>query len=344
MRARALGQLWVALLLACPALPAVAASCDGLLADGVVDRAHVNNTLELASRVSGWFCAKHFNSYQEATGASLEARLPVDDLLIPFGLHKDHKNFSQAYRSFCDSATPSALLIQAGSLRPFVAANKSLVDGYLTCTQHGGLQLYAEVAEDPGAFALVMKSTPAGGARALKIRDIAATQSDGKSIDCRPALPSAGAEVSDVEQRYLCTRDPKRATTLTVTTSEGARVISLGAHAHYHIFRDEVAGDSDAVVAQASGDNQDSAPVCVGGTDGNAALGNYVIDYHQTAGVRVDGAEGSGDRPKGSWSFSVKEPTRVCLVAHAATRDATPVAYKIHYVFYRYRVEKDYHF
>jgi hypothetical protein len=68
-----------------------------------------------------------------------------------------------------------------------------------------------------------------------------------------------------------------------------------------------------------------------------------VIDYHQTAGVRVDGADG-GDRRKGSWSFSIKEPTRVCLVAHAATGDATPVAYKIHYVFYRYRVEKDHHF
>src|ERR1700732_2635213 len=106
MRARALGQLWVALLRAGPALPAVAAPCDGLLADGVVDRAHVNNTLELASRVSGWFCAKHFRSHQEAPGATREARLPVDDLLIPFGLHKDRKNFSQAYRSFCDSATP----------------------------------------------------------------------------------------------------------------------------------------------------------------------------------------------------------------------------------------------
>jgi hypothetical protein len=69
-----------------------------------------------------------------------------------------------------------------------------------------------------------------------------------------------------------------------------------------------------------------------------------VIDYHQTAGVRVAGADGRADRPKGSWSFSVKEPTRVCLVAHAAAGDAAPAAYKSHYVFYRYRVEKDHHF
>jgi hypothetical protein len=339
MRARALGQFWVALSLACPVLPAAAASCDGLLADGVVDRAHVNNTLDLASRVSGWFCAKRFASYQEATNGT-EAQLPVDDLLIPFGLHKDRKNFASAYRSFCDSATPSALLIQAGSLRPFIAANKSLVDGYLACTQRGGLRLYAEISEDPHAFALVMRSLPS----AVQIRDIAAVQGDGNKIECRPALPNAGTEVSNVEQRYLCARDPKRATTLTVTTSEGARVIRLGAHAHYHIFRDEVAGDSTAVVAQAAGDGRDSAPVCVGGRDGNAALGNYVIDYHQTAGVRVDGVADRTDRPKGSWSFSVKEPTRVCLIAHAAANDASPVAYKIHYVFYRYRVEKDHHF
>ena len=45
MRARALGQLWVALLLACPALPAVAAPCDGLLADGVVTLPHVAQEL-----------------------------------------------------------------------------------------------------------------------------------------------------------------------------------------------------------------------------------------------------------------------------------------------------------
>ena len=344
MRARALGQFWVALLLACPVLPAVAAPCDALLADGIVDRAHVNNTLDLAKRVSGWFCGKRFASYQEATSAALEARLPVDDLLMPFGLHKDRKNFAQAYRSFCQSATPSELLTQAGSLRPFIAANKSLVDGYLACTQRGGLQLYAEVSEDPRAFSLVMRSLPASGAGAVQIRGIAAAQSDGKTIECRPALPGSGTPVSHVEQRYRCARDPNRATTVTVTTSAGARVISLGAHAHYHIFRDEVAGDSNAAVAPAAGDNRDSAPVCVGGQDGNAALGNYVIDYQQTAGVRVDGAEGRADRPKGSWSFSVKEPTRVCLVAHAAAEDASPVAYKIHYVFYRYRVEKDHHF
>ncbi len=344
MRARALGQFWVPLLLAFPVLPAVAAPCDALLADGVVDRAHVNNTLDLAKRVSGWFCGKRFASYQEATSATLEARLPVDELLIPFGLHKDRKNFAQAYRSFCQSATPSELLTQAGSLRPFIAANKSLVEGYLACTQRGGLQLYAEVSEDPRAFSLVMKSVPTSSAGAVQIRDIVAAQSDGKNIECRPTLPGSGAQVSDVEQRYLCSRDPKRATSLTVTTSEGARAISLAAHAHYHIFRDEVAGDSNPAVAQAASANGDSAPVCVGGQDGNVALGNYVIDYHQTAGVRVDSAEGRTDRPKGSWSFSVKEPTRVCLVAHAAAEDASPVAYKIHYVFYRYRVEKDHHF
>jgi hypothetical protein len=338
MRARALGQFWVALLLACPA---VAAPCDALLADGVVDRAHVNNTLDLVGRVSGWFCGKRFASYEEATAATLEARLPVDPLLVPFGLHKDHKNFAQAYRSFCQSATHTDLLVRAGSLRPFIAANKSLVEGYLACTRRGGLQLYAEVAEDSRAFSLVMRSVPTG---AVQIRDIVAAQSDGTSVACQPALPGAGAPVSDAEQRYLCARDPKRATTLTVTTSEGERIIRLGAHAHYQIFRDEVVGDSNPVIAQAAGGSRDSAPVCVGGKDGNAALGNYVIDYHQTAGVRSDGAEARSDRRKGSWSFSVKEPTRVCLVAHAADDAASAVAYRIHYVFYRYRVEKDHHF
>lgn len=338
MKIRALGQFWVALWLACPVLPAMAAPCDALLADGVVDREHINNTLDLTSRVSGWFCGKRFGSFQEATGAAVEARLPVEQLLVPFGLHKDHKNFAQAYSSFCASATPTDLLVQAGSLRPFISANKALVEGYLACTRRRGLQLYAEVSDDPSAFSLVMKSTGA-----TQIRDIVAAQSDGREIACQPALPGAGAPVSDAAQRYLCSRDAKRAATLTVTTSEGARVIKLGAHAHYHLFRDEVAGDSDAVVAQAGG-GRDSAPVCVGGRDGNAALGNYVIDYHQTAGVRVDGTEGRGDRPKGSWSFSVKEPTRVCLVAHAGAGDASAVAYKIHYVFYRYRVEKDHHF
>jgi len=240
MRARALGQFLVALLLACPVLPAVAAPCDALLADGVADRAHVNNTLDLACRVSFWFCGKRFSSYQEATSATLEARLPIDELLIPFGLHKDHKNFSQAYRSFCASATPSDLLVTVGSLRPFIAANKSLFDGYLACAQRGGLQLYAEVSEDPRAFSLVMKSLPDSGASPPQIRDIAAAQSDGKNIECRPALPGSGTQVSQVEQRYLCSRDPARATMLTITTSEGARVINLGAHAHYHIFRDEV--------------------------------------------------------------------------------------------------------
>ena len=240
MRVRTLGQFWVALWLACPALPAVAAMpCEGLLADGVIDRAHVNNTLDLASRVSGWFCGKHFNSYSEATGGTHDATLPVEALLIPFGLHKDHKNFTPAYRAFCDSATPTDLLIQAGSLRPFVAANTSLVDGYLACTRHSGVQLYAETSEDPRSFLLVMKSATAG----VQLRDIAAAQSDGKNIECQPALPGAGTPISDVEQRYRCTRDPNRATKLTITTSEGAHVISLAAHAHYHIFRDEVMGD-----------------------------------------------------------------------------------------------------
>jgi hypothetical protein len=173
--------------------------------------------------------------------------------------------------------------VQAGSLKPFIAANQALVDGYLACTRRAGLQLDAEPSDDPRNFSLVIR--PAAGS-AVQIRDITAAQSDGKAIACRPALPAAGATLPDVEQRHLCTRDPKRATTLTVATSEGTRVISLAAHAHYHIFRDEVAGDSTAVVAQAGGDRSDSAPICVGGKDGNAALGNYVIDYHQTAGGR----------------------------------------------------------
>jgi hypothetical protein len=312
-----------------------------LLADGVVEREHINNALDLAGRVGAWFCAERFASYQEATDAKLEARLPVEQLLVPFGLHKDHKNFAQAYGAFCGSATPSDLLVQAGSLKPFTAANTALVDGYLACTRRAGLQLDAEPSDDPRNFALVIRPAPGS---AVQIRDIAAEQSDGKAIACEPALPAAGATLRDVEQRYLCTRDPKRATTLTVATSEGTRVIRLAAHAHYHIFRDEVAGDSDAVIAQAAGDSRDSAPVCVGGKDGNAALGNYVVDYHQTAGVRVDGADPRAAHGRGSWSFSVKEPTRVCLVAHAPAGEANPPAYKIHYVFYRYRVEKDHHF
>ncbi len=31
-------------------------------------------------------------------------------------------------------------------------------------------------------------------------------------------------------------------------------------------------------------------------------------------------------------------------LAHASASDKSPVAYKIHYAFYRYRVEKDHHF
>ena len=341
MRLRRLGRLWLALCLACPAVPAMAAPCDALLADGVVERARVNNTLDLAGRVGAWFCAKRFASFQAASAPKLEARLPVEQLLVPFGLHKDHGNFAQAYGAFCASATPTDVLLQAGSLKPFVAANEALVEGYLACTRRGALQLDAEPGDDPRNFTLVIK--PAAGS-AVEIRDIAATQGDGKAIACRPALPGAGTTIPDVEQRHLCTRDPRQATTLTVMSSEGTRVISLAAHAHYHVFRDEVAGDSTAVIAQAGVGRSDSAPICVGGKDGNAALGNYVIDYHQTTAVRVDGGDARRDRAKGAWRFSVKEPTRVCLVAHAAAGEANPPAYKIHYVFYRYRVEKDHHF
>jgi hypothetical protein len=342
MKIRGLGRFWLALWLACLALPAaMAAPCDALLADGVVEREHVNNTLDLAGRVGAWLCAKRFTSFEAASNAKLEARLPVEQLLVPFGLHKDHRNFMQAYGAFCASATPTDLLVQAGSLKPFVAANQALVDGYLICTRRGELQLDAEPSGDPRNFSLVIR--PVAGST-VEIHDIAAAQSDGKAIACRPTLPRAGTTIPDVEQRHLCTRDPGQATTLTIATSEGTRIIRLAAHAHYHIFRDEVAGDSDAVIAQATADTRDSAPICVGGKDGNAALGNYVIDYHQTAGVRVNGGDAHAARAKGSWSFSVKEPTRVCLVAHAAAGEANPPAYKIHYVFYRYRVEKDHHF
>lgn len=333
------GAVWAALWLAGPALGATQARCEAMLADGVLDREHVNNTLDLTARVSGWFCDNRFASFAEATAPGLQAELPVERLLVPFGLHKDHRNFTAAYRSFCSSTTPTDLLVQAGSLKPFLAANKALVGGYLACTERGGLQLYAEASDDPSVFTLMMRAA----AGRVEIRGVTAMQSGGKGIDCDPVLPGAGVEVAQAEQRYLCRRDPRQATTVAVTTAAGTRVIHLAAHAHYLIFRDEIAGDSDAVVARAGGTSLDSAPICVGGRDGNAALGNYVIDYRQTRGVRVDAADRHGDPTDGSWSFSVKEPTRACLVAHAAKGTRT-VAYKLHYVFYRYRVEKDHHF
>jgi hypothetical protein len=215
MTIRGLSRFWLALWLACPALPAMAAPCDALLADGIVEREHVNNTLDLAGRVGAWFCAKRFASFQEASDAKLEARLPVEQLLVPFALHKDHRNFTQAYGAFCTSATATDLLVQAGSLKPFIAANQALVEGYLACTRRGGLQLDAEPANDPRDFTLVIR--PAAGS-AVEIHDIAAAQGDGKAITCRPALPGAGTTIPDVEQRHLCTRDPRQATTLTLVT------------------------------------------------------------------------------------------------------------------------------
>lgn len=341
MKARSLGRLWFAVLLAFPALPALAETCNVLLKDGVVDGAHINDTLDLANRVSGWFCDKHFASYEEATSAKLDARLPVDGLLIPFGLFKDHKNFRQAYQSFCQSGSATERLIKVGSLRPFIAANKALVSGYLACVQKGGLQAHLETSEDAGEFSLVTRWIPVDGAIRVEIRDVIAEQSGGK-IECRPALPASGEFIDSTERRYLCSRDPARATTLTINTVGESRVLALGPHARYRLYRDEVSGESTPAIAKASSGPSDSAPVCVGGPDGNAALGNYVIDYHQTAGVRVSDVDAHVNRPKGSWSFSIKEPTRVCLVAHAGpATDAEAVAYKIHYVFYRYRLEKE---
>lgn len=339
MNTATLGALLAALLLVGPA---AAQNCGALLPDGVLDRADVINTLALVARVGTWFCGQRFATYEDATAPGRAARLPVSELLAPFGLTRDRQSFPAAYQAFCGRAATDRVL-KAGSLAPFIAANKGLVSAYLACLHRGGAEAYVEAAHDPWQFSLVIQWSALGATAAPRIEAIAATQDDGKPLACSPALPAQGAALDRGERRYLCSRDPTQAARVTVVLSSAASTLTLAPFARYRLIRDEVSGDSETALAAAGGG--DGLPVCVGAPGGNADDSEYLIDYRKTTGVPVgDGAAALGSS---SWRLSTKEPKRVCLIAHgseAATAGTSVAAYRIHYVFYRYRLEKTHRF
>jgi hypothetical protein len=331
MRTPMLGALLAALTLADVAQ---AQQCSAWLPDGVLDRAQVNNTLALVARAGTWFCNQHFAAYDETTAPARTTQFPVRQLLAPFGLTRDGRGFPAAYQTFCGAADTDRAL-KAGSLEPFVAVNKSLASGYITCLRRGGAGAYAEAAHDPRQFFLVIRWMPLGNDAAPKVEGIAAMQDDGTPITCSPALPGHGAALERGERRYLCSRDPRRAVHITATLSSGTTALPLAPFARYRLLRDEVRGDSEMALAGARGG--DGLPVCVGAPSGGLGDGEYLIDYGKTTGVAV--GIGPSASESNSWRLTTKERNRVCLTARGSAPPSSG-GYRIHYVFYRYRLEK----
>lgn len=125
-----------------PALAANTETCNALLSGGVFDTTSTNTAWNNYRRISSFYCSDEANSYSKAKSLSLNAAIPIDDVLVTLGFGQSESGYNNFRNQLCFSK--DQIFSSEGWLDQRIStASSNILSAYNTCvsTLNGGLTM-----------------------------------------------------------------------------------------------------------------------------------------------------------------------------------------------------------
>jgi len=155
-------QSIAALLIVGAAQSASADECTALLKGGVSDQTDTYSTLQRFEAIRFYLCRDSVKTLSDAKSGGINANIPIEGVLVGFGLTTSESTFQSAKESFC-TASSQDLLSRSELREKSLRVNQGLVDGFVKCiATTSGLHASLETTQNPEQFAISFQYRSSG--------------------------------------------------------------------------------------------------------------------------------------------------------------------------------------
>ncbi|CAJ3490491.1 putative lipoprotein [Burkholderia pseudomallei] len=116
-------------------------NCNLLLKQGVFDKTDVLGTNYQQKVFLNRFCSAHYSSLQQAQSDSLNANIPIEQIMVGFGFSGQNSQFQQDYQTLC-SQQDSFSTINQSSISKIRVADATLAQTFEQCVAQSEFTAY----------------------------------------------------------------------------------------------------------------------------------------------------------------------------------------------------------
>ncbi|AGK46952.1 putative lipoprotein [Burkholderia thailandensis MSMB121] len=115
--------------------------CNELLKDGVFDKHDVLGTNFQQKVFLNRFCSAHYQTIQDAASDSLNASIPIEEIMVGFGFSGQDSHFSQDYQTLC-SQQDSFSTVNQSTISKVTIADATLAHEFEQCVAKDTFSAY----------------------------------------------------------------------------------------------------------------------------------------------------------------------------------------------------------
>jgi hypothetical protein len=128
--------------------------CSALLQGGVFDKSDTYSFLQKVESIRFYLCRDSIKTIEDAKSGGGNATIPIEGILVDFGLKVDSSNFQSAKEKFC-TASSQDLLVHSEFIGHYSRVNQGLVEAFVKCINGtNGLHANLETTQNREQFTL----------------------------------------------------------------------------------------------------------------------------------------------------------------------------------------------
>ncbi len=249
--------------------------CTALLSDGVFDYQNTTRLYTKYSHVKDILCSGTYSEYNQGRTKALQAAIPLDGLLVPFGYKQDDNSYATSRSAFC-SQNESELYIDDKMISAIRQADSVLAEQFNKCISTlsaGTFEYYINVGADPATFQ-VQTIYRQGVDKVYPIVKLLSIRPDAVARTCDKGHAFDRGRKLGLTEAFTCTRQPGQGVTVSlstsITTTSGPAV--LKPYVNEHIVKRQTDVESKRQAVASRGENRYGPEVCVDAPEG------YIFD------------------------------------------------------------------
>jgi len=169
---------------------------------------------ERAESVVTWCCNREFDSESAATSAAVDASIPIEGVLLGFGLSGSDSSFAQRQRELCSTAETRLAAAQRSEAR-VQTINATVADAVRICVLQRATGIWGSLEQTlhPSVFKIHISKN------GIEFPTLFETFTTAPAADCTPS-PKVGDPIGARGLEISCTRrEPKEPITVTINTT-----------------------------------------------------------------------------------------------------------------------------
>jgi hypothetical protein len=285
-------------------------ACTALLQNGVFDQTNKTEVFTSYSHVRNELCSNTYSEAKEGKSRAIQAGLPIDGLLVPFGYKQDDASYASSRTAFCSQAE-NDLYVSDNMILAVRKADAALAEQFNSCISKlsAGFEYYINAGADPNTFQVktiyrqgIDKVYPIVKKLSIRPDEVASTCDQGRAFNPGQRL--------GLDESFTCTRIPNQGVTVSlstnIATTSGPAI--LRPYRNEHIVRDEKIYSSVTQRFASKDKNGFGLPVCVDAPKGV----DFDLDPHVVYDVARGNILGDASQAPGTPIISVHTAKRAC--------------------------------